>query len=244
VSTTLTSVGAYSYNLAKIHPQKNLHTLAEPTSRKHWLSDLSNLDSSFSQLDISGIGEIFLPSYNSSDPESESEGFDRKIQDFCSEEESDEHSQQLDATTAGIPLREYSFQVRDSGFNLCAPFCHAVDYRLARFFNAEKTSKQKIDLFFKNGILKDLNPTHEIQFRLANTLHKLFNEAANEPDWHMGKVDYPLLKGVPFRYCNIISRVKYLLRQKIYATDMVWGLRRECDNQGNRIYSYINTGTW
>jgi len=108
-----------------------------------------------------------LPSYNSSDPQSESEGSDREIRDFCSEEESDEHSQQPDATTAGIPIREYSFPERDSGFNLYAPFCHAVDYRLACFFNPAKTSKQKIDLFFKDGILKDLNRTHEVQSRSA-----------------------------------------------------------------------------
>ena len=125
-----------------------------------------------------------------------------------------------------------------------APFCHAFDYRLACVFKAAKTSKQKFYLFFKDGILKDLNPTHEVQFRTAHTLYKLVDDAADEPRWHMGKVDYPLLKGVPFRYRNIISAVKYLLRQKIYATDMVWGPRRECDNQGNRVYSEINIGTW
>jgi len=162
-----TSAGAYSNPLAKIHPEKNLRTIAEPTSRKRRLSHLSNPDSSFSQVDISAIGEIFLPSYNSSDPESESEGSDREIRDFCSKEESDEHSQQPDATKAGIPIREYSFLERASGFNLYAPFRHAVYYRLARIFNGAKTSKQKIDLFFQDGILKDLNLTHEVQFRSA-----------------------------------------------------------------------------
>jgi len=216
-----TSAGAYSNHLVKIHLEKNLRTLVELTSRKHRLSDLSNPDSSFSQLDISGIREIFLPSYNSSDPELESEASDREIRDFCSEEESDEHSQQPDATTDGILIREYSFPERDSGFSLYSPFCHAVDYRLACFFNAAKSSKLKIDLFFKDVILKDLNPTHEFQFRSAHTLYKLVDKAADEPHWHMGKVDYPLLKGVPFRYRNIIPAVKYLLKQKIYATDIV-----------------------
>jgi len=163
---------------------------------------------------------------------------------YSGEEESDELSQQHDATTAGIPIREYSFPELDSGFNLYAPFCYAVDYQLARLFNAAKTSKQKIDLFFKDGILKDLNPTHEVQFRLAHTLYKLVDKAADEHRWQMDKVDYPLLKGVSFRYRNIISAVKYHLRQKIYAIDMVWGPHRECDNQGNRVYSEINTRTW
>jgi len=106
---------------------------------------------------------------------------------------------------------------------LYSPFRHAIDYRLARFFNAVQASEKKINQCFKDGILKGLDPTHQVQFRSAYTLYKLVDKAADESGWHSGKVDYPLLKGVPFRYHNIISTVKYLLRQKLYAVDMVWG---------------------
>jgi hypothetical protein len=54
-------------------------------------------------------------------------------------------------------------------------------------------------------------------------MYKLVDATANEPQWYSGTVNYPLLKGVRFRYRNIISAVKYLLRQKAYAADMVWG---------------------
>ena len=119
-----------------------------------------------------------------------------------------------------------------------------VDYRLARFFNSAKTSRKKIDQFFKDGIFKGLNPKHHVQFRSAYTLYKLVDAAASGPCWHKGTVNYPLQKAVPFRYRNISSAVKYLLRQKAYAADMVWRPQREYDNQGNRVYSEINTGTW
>ena len=54
-------------------------------------------------------------------------------------------------------------------------------------------------------------------------MYKLVDAAADEPAWHSGIVNYPLLKGVRFRYHNIITAVKYLLRQKAYEADMVWG---------------------
>ena len=70
-----------------------------------------------------------------------------------------------------------------------------------------------------------------------------FADAANGPSWHKGTGNYPLQKGVPFRYRNIVSAGKYLLRQKAYAADIVWRPHREYDNQGNRVLSEITTGT-
>ena len=57
-------------------------------------------------------------------------------------------------------------------------------------------------------------------------------------------MNYPLLKGVRFHYCNIIAAVRYLPRQKVYAGDMVWGPQRQYDKGENRVYSKINTATW
>ena len=75
-------------------------------------------------------------------------------------------------------------------------------------------------------------------------LYKLVDAAASRPSWNNGTVNYPRQKAVPFRYRNIVSAVKYLLRQKAYPADMVWRPHRKYDNQGNRVYSEINTGTW
>ena len=52
-------------------------------------------------------------------------------------------------------------------------------------------------------------------------MYKLVDAASNELHWQSGVVDYLLLNGVQFHYRNIISLVKYLLRQKAYAGDMV-----------------------
>jgi hypothetical protein len=244
------SPGAYSNHLAKVHPGETLTSNQEPKIRKRRLSDVSDHNSSSSELEIARIREILLSTYESSDAEVESEGSDREARDYSSDTESDEESPKTNGenaiteATAGIPIREYGFAEQDPAFDFYSPFRHAIDYRLARFFNAVQASEKKIDHFFKAGILKDLNPTHQVQFKSAYTMYKLVDEAADEPRWHSGKVDYPLLKGVQFRYRNIISAVKYLLRQKIYAADMVWGPRPEYDKQGNRMYSEINTGTW
>ncbi|KAF8440641.1 hypothetical protein BGX38DRAFT_1205503 [Terfezia claveryi] len=217
------SPGAYANNLAKIHPEEKLFK-----SRKHRFNDCS-------------------------DREGESEGSDEEVRNYCSDAESaesDGESQQSEALNtitqpvAGTPIREHFFPEQDLEFNLYSPFRHPVDYRLAHFFNAVHASEKKIDQFFKNGILQALNPTHRVQFQSAHTMYKLVDKAADEPCWYSGKVDYPLLKGVQFHYRNIISTVKYLLRQKVYAADMVWGPRREYDKQENRIYSEMNTGTW
>jgi len=192
---------------------------------------------------------FLAPNYYS-ELEPVSEGSDREAREFSDNEESDRETQQTDATNvisfrhAGPPLRPYLFPEQDAGFDLYAPFSHLIDYRLARFFNSAKTSQANIDKFFKDGILKGLNPTHDVQFCSAYTMYKLVDTAADEPAWHSRIVNYPLLKGVRFRYRNIITAVKYLLRQKAYKADMVWGLHREYDKEGNRVYSEIHAGTW
>ena len=101
-----------------------------------------------------------------------------------------------------------------------------------------------IDQFFKGGVFDALNPTYPVQFRSAYKLNKLIDGAASRPSWHAGAVDYPLLKPVPSRYRNILSAVRYLLHQRVYAGNMVWGPQPEYDSEGNCVYSEINTGIW
>ena len=145
---------------------------------------------------------------------------------------------------AGTPIRDVVFPERDPDFNLYAPFADRIDYTLALFFNRAKVSRAAINEFLKDGILNDLNPTHKVQFSSAYQFYKLIDAVADEPSWYSGTVDYPLQKAVMFRYRNIISVVKYLLRQKVYAVDIVWEPRQEYDNERNRVYSEINTGIW
>ena len=134
------SPGAYSNDLAKFHPEKNL-SLEKPNSRKRRLFNLSNPDSSPFEFEIANIAEIFLGRCNSSDSEPESEGSDKQARNYCSDSESDKESKQTDIAiaitkpVAGIPIWAHCFPKRDSEFNLYSPFPHAIDYRLACFFN-------------------------------------------------------------------------------------------------------------
>jgi len=243
-----TSPGAYPNHLAKAHPAYNLRSLEAPNSRKHRVSDVSDLTTS--EIDMDVVADICLADCDISHYGSESGGSDKEPRDFFSESESDDDSTQPDTSNliihshAGIPIRELVFPEQDQSFNLYAPFRHPVDYRLARFFNPAKTSQGKIEQFFRDGILQGLNPTHDVQFRSAYTMYKLVDAAPNETRWYSGTVDYPLLNGVQFHYRNIISTVKYLLRQKVYASDMIWRPQQEYDKQRNRLYSEINTATW
>ena len=85
--------------------------------------------------------------------------------------------------------------------------------------------------------MNDINPMHYVQFRSAHTMNKLVDMVASGPRWYAGMVDYPLLKGVPFHYRNIVSAVRYLLRQEAYVANMAWKAHREHHSHGDRVYS-------
>ena len=245
-SKTYASAGWLSNHITKVHPEKNLR---EFTSQKRHLSDVDSSDEMPGESTSQGQDEMLEFNmdiiFESSTREGQDEGSDREVLDFSSDE-SDSECPRVDEVIqrAGAPIRVYSFPEQDPSYNLYAPFSHSIDYRLASHFIAAKTPKSKIDHFFKNNILKDLNPTHKVQFRSAYTLYKLVDSAANEPGWRAGKVNYPLQQGVEFQYRNIISGVEYLLRQVAYASHMLWGPHREYNNEGDRVYNEMNTATW
>ena len=186
--------------------------------------------------------------YGSSDIEYESDGSDREARSFTSDPEPNGDSQPSDSLDlrprAGIAIRKYSFPEENLSFNLYAPFLNHIDYQPAQFFSGSKISSAKMNTFFKDGILNDRNLTYIVQFRSAHTLHKLMHATVNATSWYYGKVNYPLQNGVKFRYRKLILVAKYHLRQKVYADNMVWGPHPQCDKQGNRVYSEIDTGIW
>ena len=192
---------------------------------------------------------FLAPNYYS-ELEPVSEGSDREGREFSDDEESNGETQQTNTTNlisfrhAGQPLPPYLCPKQDATFHLYAHFHHLIDYRLAHFFNSAKTSQANKNKFFKDGILKGLNLTDDIQFSSAYTMYKLVDAAADQPAWHSGIVHYPLLKGVRLMYRNIIMAVKYKLCQKAYEVDMVWEPHREYNKEGNCIYSEIHTAVW
>ena len=50
-------------------------------------------------------------------------------------------------------------------------------------------------------------------------------------------------KAVKFHYWKLITMVKYLLQQKAYVDDVVWGPHPEYDKEGNTIDSEIDMRT-
>ena len=158
------SVGGYSKHLWQVHSTDCVRRNADADSRKHRLSYMSEPD--FNQQDMENI--IFGDLDFDCDSETATEGFKKEGRYFSTDCESDAEGQQPDTenpehdTTCGTPICEHLFPEQDPSFNLYAPFRNPVDYRLARFFNTAKTSKEKIDQFFKHGTLKGLNPTHHV----------------------------------------------------------------------------------
>ena len=244
-----TSPGTYSTHLKKVHLEKNLKNtgkrkrrfsdisnlsisgsqldpdLAKPGSPGWRRSDQSTPIISQPQLDLKTLRAIVSQDYGSSDIEYESKGSDREAKGFTSNPEPDGEGQPSNPVYlkpwADIAIRKYSFPEENLSFNLYAPFRNRIDYQLVQFFSSSKISSAKIDKFFKDRILKDLNPTYNVQFWSAHTLHKLIDATVNEPPWYSGKVNYPLQKGVNFHYHKLISVVKYLLRQKVYTNNML-----------------------
>ena len=167
------TAGAYSNQISKIHTETELRTLqgpesrhVQPRSRKRRLSDLSD-----DNLYVALMSQIMLPE---SDPESVREGSDEEARILLHAESDGENPQShllncTEETRAGIPIREYSSTEQDATFNRYSSFWHPIDYRLARFFYSTKVPKVKIDQLFKDGILKGLDPTHQVQFRSSYT---------------------------------------------------------------------------
>jgi len=236
---------ALTNHLAKVHGNPELCKL-QSSSHKCHLSNVAGHPS----WNLDEIQNMVSVDCNT-DAEPTSEGSDREARYFVSDSDSDSNAGGQQPNTcstqyqvaSGTSIREYLFPEQDPAFNLYALFSNAAHYRLARWFNSARTFQTVIDLFFKGGVFDAHNPTYPVQFRSAYKFNKLIDEAASRPSWHAGAVDYPLLKAVPFRYCNILSVVRYLLHQRVYVGDIVWGPQREYDSEGNHVYSEINTGT-
>ena len=104
--------------------------------------------------------------YGSSDIKYESQEFDREARGFTSNPELDSDGQLSDPLylqlCRGIAIRKYSFVEENPSFNLYTPFRNGINDQLVQFFSTSKILSAKIDKFFKDGILKDLNPTYNV----------------------------------------------------------------------------------
>jgi len=51
-------------------------------------------------------------------------------------------------------------------------------------------------------------------------------------------------RSLPFFYRNVLDCVRYLLHEIDYRDALVYGLRREYDQSGQRIYPEMHTADW
>jgi hypothetical protein len=149
---------------------------------------------------------------------------------------------------AGEIVREFLFsQQRSSTFNHLYPFHTARDYKLARFFTVSKIPKKQIDRFFKDKVLSPPtgnSPTSDISFQSGHTFYRQTSKMVQDPEWHTGYVEFPLRPKSVFQYRDILDCIQYLLRQRAFVNNMLWAPVQAFNDEGERMYSEINTGSW
>ena len=149
---------------------------------------------------------------------------------------------------AGEIVREFPFsQQRSPTFNHLYPFHTARDYNLARFFTVSKIPKKQIDRFFEDKILltpTGNGPTSDISFQSGHTFYRQTSKMVQDPEWRSGCVEFPLRPKSVFQYRDILDCIQYLLRQRAFVNNMLWAPIQAFNDEGERMYSEINTGSW
>jgi len=123
-----------------------------------------------------------------------------------------------------------------------SPFSSEDDFDLASWFVRSKVAKSQIYAYFAQG----LGGTDSRSFRSAYTLQQhldvldpfreylVWAEASIDDGRHVTTVYYR----------NIIDCVRYLIRQVVYSSDIVYAPIREHDLSGERLYSEMHTADW
>ncbi|KAF8419153.1 hypothetical protein BGX38DRAFT_1280452 [Terfezia claveryi] len=142
---------------------------------------------------------------------------------------------------ATIPLNN----LRRLQFNPISPFQNAYEYKLVRFFHESKTSLTNIDHFFKKNLLPlGLSGDNGVHFQSGYTWRNKMREMIDQPGWQKGTVDFHLQKGCAFYYRDLEDTVRYLLQQRAYGKHLVFEPIHEFDEEGNWVYTEMNTGDW
>jgi len=122
------------------------------------------------------------------------------------------------------------------------PFSSERDFNLASWFVRSKVAKTRIDDYFGKG----LGGVERGSFRSAYTLEKQL-ETLDPFREYLSWTEATLENGThltTFYYRNIVSCIRYLIRQVAYRGDMVYAPVREYDLRGDRLYSEMHTADW
>jgi len=101
---------------------------------------------------------------------------------------------------------------------------------------------KQIDQFFHDDLLTmKTSPMLKIRYKSGYTCRTKMRVLVHEPEWQNGTVDIHLQAGVKFFYRDMVECIRYLLRQKVFAKDLVFEPSCEFDREGCRVYTEMHT---
>lgn len=129
-------------------------------------------------------------------------------------------------------------------FDMYWPFTSAHEFNLVRYFIETKTSKSGINKFLKAKL-------HNIDKISFTSAHTMYNKIAQmDPSlgrigWQSGSVEFTSgSSATQFYYRDILFCASFLLKQRAFATEMVYTPVKIYDGNGERVYSELHTADW
>ena len=123
-----------------------------------------------------------------------------------------------------------------------SPLSSEHDFNLASWFVQSKVAKTRIEDYFSKG----LGGMERGSFRSTYSLEKQL-ETLEPFREYLSWTEATLESGeqsTTFYYRNIVSCVRYLIRQVAYKEHMVYAPIREHDSNGDQLYSEMHTAEW
>ena len=123
-----------------------------------------------------------------------------------------------------------------------SPFSSERDFNLASWFVQSKVAKTRIDDYFSKG----LGGMERGSFRSAYSLEEQL-ETLDPFSEYLLWTEVTLESGeqsTTFYYRNIVSCVRYLMRQVAYKEHMVYAPIRKYDSNGDQLYSEMHIAAW
>jgi hypothetical protein len=132
-------------------------------------------------------------------------------------------------------------------WNPWTPFKDAFDFKAARSLVMNGISKRAIDDMFISGLLN----SSTLSFKSATELYKKMANMTQELDqssWFTGQEVLSNGEKVSYLFRNPVTLIGYLLKQRAYKDEMVYGPVKEFtieeNGNSNRLYSEFHTADW
>jgi hypothetical protein len=140
---------------------------------------------------------------------------------------------------------EYLFLLLDEESTGWSPFSSEREYRFAEWVVMNRITKTPFDTLLKLDADQPVTSSHLLLKRIDIMTYDLGMQI-----WKTGTVSFKRSNpaGLPVYtglfYHDPIDYIKFLLRQLAYKDQLTYGLKKEYNEMGERIYSEIHTGDW